>query len=180
MTMRTAAILAACAGLLAAQDAPPAAPKPGPEHGLLARFEGEWDCEFEACMAPDQPPVKSKGTLTGRRIGGFWAVVAVTGEMGGVPYTGQGTFGYDSKTKRYVGVWADSMSEHFWKYDGSADAGRLALDSQGPNPEDPARLIQFRDTWDLSADGRIVLASEVEGPDGKMMKCMKMTCTRRK
>jgi hypothetical protein len=170
-----------CPGFVAAQDQPSEAPQVGPDHKFLTRFVGEWDCDGEAYFEPGKPPVKSKSSMTGKMIGRYWAIVVVKGEMLGQPYHGQGTFGYDSyQKKKYIGTWADSMSEFLWKYEGVADGDNLVLYSEGPNPDQPGKLVKLRDTWEFRSPDLIILTSEAEGPDGKMVTGMKATCTRRK
>lgn len=170
----------ACAGFLAAQDQKPEPPKVASGHEFLKRFVGEWDGETEAFMEPGKPPTKSKGSMTGQMIGELWASILVKGDFMGQPYHGQGTFGYDSKKKKYVGTWVDSMSEFMWKYTGVVDGDKLVLDSEGPSPTDPAKMVKARDTWEFKGKDQILLTGEMEGPDGKMMTGVKVTCTRKK
>ena len=163
------------------QDKKPEPPKAGPEHEILKRLAGEWECDFEAIMEPGKPAVKSKGSMTGHMIGGFWVTVTMKGEVMGMPYHGQGVFGYDSrKKKKYIGTWSDSMSDFLWQYEGKADGDKLIFDSEGPSPTDPDKLIKFRDTWELKRKDQIVLTGEMEGPDGKLFAGMKSVCTRKK
>lgn len=174
----TAAMLAA---LLAAwaQDPKPEASKAAP-HDFLKQFVGEWTCDSEAQMAPDQEPVKSKGAMSGSMIGSFWAVVVVKGEMMGQPFTGQGTFGYDPNRKKYIGTWVDSMMNHLWLYEGTVEGNKLILPSDGPNPSDPSKPMKFRDTWEFKDKDTIVLTGEVQNPEGGWTKMMTATCTRKK
>src|SRR5262245_20455325 len=88
-----------------AQDNKPEKAQVAAEHELLKKFVGTWDCDSEMYIEPGKP-VKSKGSMTGHMIGDFWAVVLVNGEVFGQPYHGQGTFGFDSHKKKYIGTWA--------------------------------------------------------------------------
>jgi hypothetical protein len=180
MIQRLVIAIVVTTGIVAAQEKAPEFLKPGAEHKFLEQFVGEWDCEFEAIVEPGKPPVKSKSQMTGRMVGGFWSIVEVKGDFLGLPYHGQGTFGFDSKKKKYVGTWADSMSEFFWKYEGTAEGGKLALHSEGPNPEKFDQMLKTRDTWEFNGKDTVVLTGEVAGPDGKLMPMMKATCTRKK
>ena len=49
-------------------------PKPAPEHEFLKRFVGEWVCDNEAYMISGQPPMTSKGSMTGKMLGDFWVI----------------------------------------------------------------------------------------------------------
>ncbi len=168
-----------CAGTVGAQEEKPAGAE-AKEHGFLKQFVGTWDCDGEAFIEPGQAPTKMKSSMTGHMIGNFWAVVVVTSEGEGQPYHGQGTFGYDSRKKKYIGTWADSMSEFLWRYEGTVDGDKLVLNSEGPNPADPGKMIKARDTWEFKSPDLIVLTGQMEGPDGKMTTMMTATCTRQR
>jgi hypothetical protein len=164
-----------------AEDKKPEAAKAGAEHEFLKQFAGAWNCETEAFIEPGKPPVKSKGSMTGHMIGDFWAVVVVNGDALGQPYHGQGTFGFDSqKKKKYIGTWADSMSDFLWHYEGIVDGNKLVLNSEGPSPADPGKMIKARDTWEFRSKDQVILTGEMQGPDGKMFMMMRATCTRKK
>ena len=169
-----------CAGIVVAQDDLPEPQKAAAEHKFLKQFVGEWECENEAYLEPGKPPLRMESTMTAHMIGDFWVVVDVKGDSAGQPYRGQATFGYDStKRKKYIGTWADSMSDFLWKYEGIVDGTKLVLDSEGPNPLDPERMMKARDTWDFKSENLIILTSEIEGPDGKMTLMMKASCKRK-
>ena len=131
-------------------------------------------------MEPGKPPTRSTGTLSGQMMGDLWALVVVKGEAAGQPYHGQGMYGYDSKKMKYIGAWADSMSEHMWKYEGSVEGNALVLNSEGPLPTEPNKMIKARDTWAFKNQDTLVLTGQMEGPDGKFITMMTATCTRRK
>jgi hypothetical protein len=178
MLLAYALALVGCIGFATAEEPPHQAANATEQHEFLSRFAGQWEFDGEAYLQPDQPPEKSTGKMTGRMIGGLWAVVDVTGEMVGHPYHGQGTFGYDSKKQKYIGTWVDSMSEFIWRYEGVADGNKLVLLSSGPNPAEPDKMLNARDTWEFTSDDEVLLTGEFEGPDGKMMTVMKATCRR--
>ena len=161
------------------QDKKPESATAAAGHEFLKRFVGEWDCESEAFIEPDKP-TKSKATMTGHMLGNFWAVVVVNGDVLGQPYHGQGTFGFDSQKKKFIGTWADSMSDFLWRYDGVVEGDKLVLNSEGPIPGEPGKMIKSRDTWEFKGNDQVILTGEVQGPDGKMVPMMKATCTRKK
>jgi len=156
----------------------PEPPKPTAEHQLLKSFVGEWDCEMES-MDPKNP-MKHKCTMSGKMIGDYWASVTFKGDMMGTSFVGQGTFGFDRKTKKANGTWVSSMDDYLWTYDGKIDGKKFILDANGPSPMDPTKIIAYRDTWDFSKPDTMVLTSEFTGPDGKMMKMMQATGVRKK
>ncbi len=158
----------------------PAPGKAGAEYEFLKRFVGQWDCENEMFIEPGKPPAKSKGSMTSHMVGNYWVILAVNGEFLGQPYHGQGTFGFDSlKKKKYVGTWADSMSDFLWHYEGTVAGTKLVFASEGPNPEEPDKMIKIRDTWEFTGMDQLVLTSEMQGLDGKMTTMLKVTCKRK-
>ena len=155
-------------------------PSPAPEHGFLRRFEGDWETESEIFMAPDQPPMKAKGTDRGRMIGGFWLAAEVRHDDGS--FEARLTLGYDPKTKKYIGAWVDSMSSHLWRYEGSADAsGRiLTLETEGPMPPDLTKHSKFREVTEFKSDDHRVFTSSRLEPDGKLTKIITIHSRRKK
>lgn len=171
-----------CAGIVVAAEAQEFEPtKPAAEHQLLKRFVGEWGFESSAYMAPGEAPMKSTGTMTGHMIGDLWVIVVMKVDAEDQGFHGQATFGFDSmKTRKYVGTWADSMSAHLWRYEGTVDGNKLMMNTEGPHPADPDQMAKARDTWEFKGDDLILLTTQIEGPDGKMMTLMTGTCTRKK
>lgn len=89
-------------------------------------------------------------------------------------------FGYDAAKKRAIGNWVGSMGDHLWTYDGKIEGNKLILDAKGPSPTDPTKIIPYRDTWDFSTPGKMVLTSEFVGPDGKTKPMMRATGVKKK
>ena len=162
-----------------AQDAPTAAPKTAKEHEFLKQFAGEWDCDGKAYIELGKPPVEMKSSMTGHLIGEFWAIAIIKGDAFGQPYHGQGTFGYDSRKKKYVGTWADSMSDFLWHYEGTVEGDKLVLNSEGPDPSAPGKMMKARDTWHFKSKDMLVITGQMEGPDGKWLTMMTATCKRK-
>lgn len=174
-------VVSSVTSLPAAEPELPEPPKPAAEHKFLKRFVGEWDCTTQVLFDPANPST-SKGTMSGKMIGNYWAVVTVNSEIGeAISYHGQGTFGFDSlKTKKCIGTWTDSMSPFMWKYEGKVDGNKLIFLSQGPDPTDPKKRIKARDTWEFKSDDLILLTGEMENAEGKLVAIMKSTCRRKK
>lgn len=147
----------------------PEMPKPGSEHQWLQKFVGNWESEMSIFMEPGKPPLKAKGTETARMIGGFWIVDEGKSEMMGAPFNFVLTLGYDPEKKKYVGTWVDSMSSYLWKYEGSVDAAGkvLTLESQGPCPKEPGRLVTFKEVTEFKSDDHRIFTSSMQEKDGK-------------
>lgn len=162
---------------LAAESKTPQPVKPRPEHEFLKRFVGEWIRTTETPFRPGKS-VTTKGTMTGQMIGNFWVVIDRKSDIGKNTYHGRATYGFDSRKKKYVGTRTDSMAPILWRYEGKADDNRLAVDSEGPHPYLPGNH-KFRNTWEFKTADEVVLTSEMEGRDGKMITILKSTCRRK-
>ncbi len=134
MSMASILSLLCFQGTLNGQEAP-VMPQPTHEHGWLQKFTGEWRTECKGTMGPGQPPMQCSGTLTARKLGEFWIVNEMKGEMSGAPMTGIQMIGNDEVRKKYVGTWVDSMSAFMWQYEGSVNSSGkvLKLEADGPN-----------------------------------------------
>src|SRR5215475_8376462 len=80
-------------------------PKPGPELDRLKKLEGTWDTTLKF------GGMDSKGSTTYKmELGGLWLVGSLDAELGGQKFSGKSLDSYDANKKKYVSVWADSMS----------------------------------------------------------------------
>jgi len=177
--MRILGCVAAMAAAAAAQDAPQM-PKPQKEHEWLQQLVGEWDTEGEILTEPGKPPMTTKGSESGRSIGGFWIVCEHKGDFFGTPFTGILTLGYDPQNKKYLGTWVDSVTSYLWKYEGTVDAtGKiLTLDTEGPGHE-PGKLLKFREVIEVKSKDHKVFTSATE-KDGKWLTHLTINCRRKK
>src|SRR5262249_55701538 len=130
--MKTARLF--CAVALAAVLAAPAAraqeiTKPGPEHEMLKKLEGNWDLTMKAAGTD------FKGSVTYKmELGGLWLVSSLECDMGGMKFWGKGLDTYDAKKKKYLSVWADSMSTHPMFLEGDFDKEKKTLTLVGDGP----------------------------------------------
>jgi hypothetical protein len=188
-TMKTIAMMGLVVALLAVtavyaseggKEMPPM-PQPTQEHAWLMQLAGNWKADVEATMDPSKPAEKSQGTETVRSVGGFWVVADYTGTFMGSPFTGMFTLGYDPATKRYVGMWIDSMSSHPWRSEGTVDASGkvLTLQGEGPCPGTPGRMVKFKDTIELKTADHRVFTSMMEDESGKWVPGMTINYTRK-
>ncbi|MBI2933675.1 MAG: DUF1579 domain-containing protein [Planctomycetes bacterium] len=174
-----AAVLLGGAGGWTQEQQPPM-PKPQQEHEWLHQLVGEWDAAVEMVMEEGKPPQKSKGTETGRMIGGFWAHLENRGEFQGSPFVGFLTLGYDPDKKRFIGTWFDSMSHTLWRYEGTLDSkGKiLTLETEGPCPmEPPGTMTRFRETLEIVSPDHKVFTSHRE-KDGRWVKVLTIHYTK--
>ena len=127
-------------------QAPPAPPKPGPEHKKLEYFVGTWKTEGEIKANEFVPAGKSVTTETYKLgPGGFY--VEFDRPEGPIPRT-QGIMTYDSHAKAYtsfyvnsaglVGIGTGSVNGNIWtfmvedKFFGRAVKGRTTITTSSP------------------------------------------------
>jgi hypothetical protein len=167
-------VLAALTTPLLAQEAP----KPTAEHQKLMAGVGTWDAVVEM-MGEDGKPTTNKGVSEITSIGGFWLVDDFKSSMGDVPFHGHGTMGYDPAKGKYVGTWIDSWSTSVMVMEGTYDAAKKAMTMSGMGQGMDGKPVMHRMvTTEKDANTR-VFEMFVPGPDGKEMKVMTITYTRR-
>lgn len=156
-----------------AQDGPPAT-EPTAEHKWLARFVGEWTSTGKTEQGPDTPVMECTGTISSRLLGELWVVNEIDGEMPGVNFKAIQTIGYDAKSKKFVGTWIDTMTDHLWRYEGRLDekGEKLMLEATGPSMMPGGGETLYRDSYEFTASGTIVSTSEVQGPNGEWVTFM--------
>ncbi len=162
-----------------AQDMPPV-PKPGPEHEILKMDVGSWDAVVEMFGAPGQPPATSKGTESNTLMGGLWLVTDFKGEMMGSPFQGRGISGYDATKKKYVGVWADSMSPAIAHVESTYDAATKTLTGTMEAADMSGKVSAMKETVVYKDPDTRVFTMFAAGSDGSGAPMMRITYTRRK
>ena len=153
-------------------------PKPLAEHQKLARSVGTWDAAIET-LGMDGKPHNSTGVSVQKMgPGGFWLIDDFQGEMNGVQFTGHGALGYDPQKKAYVQSWI-SMTPMLMVFTGTFDEAGLVLTMTGEGPGMDGTPIAMKNitTW-TGADSRKYEVFVVL-PDGKELKTMTITYTRR-
>jgi hypothetical protein len=104
-------------------------PKPGPEHEMLKKMEGNWDLTMKF------GGMETKGTVTYKmELGGLWLTGALEAEVFGTKFSGKSIDGYDAQKKKFVGVWVDSMSNSPMFMEGTYDKDKKALTMIGDGP----------------------------------------------
>ena len=90
--------------------------------------------------------------------------------------------GYDTNKKKYVGIWADSMINHMWHYEGTVDetGKKLTLDAEGPSMAGDGKMTKYQDAYEFKDNDTIIATSSMQAQDGKWTVMMKGTAKRRK
>ena len=147
--------------------------KPQAEHAWLSRMVGDWRCEIEAVMGPDQSPMTSTGRQTNRSLGGLWLIGEGEGETpGGGTMNSVITLGYDPAKGRFVGSFIASMMTHLWPYEGTLEGNVLTLDSEGPSFSGDGTTAKYQDVIEVVDDDHWILRSRAPGPDGEWVEFM--------
>lgn len=158
-----------------APENPCPAPEPQKEHEWLHKLVGDWTCEMECSMGPDQPPMKSTGTESVRSLGGLWTIGEGTGDApDGTPVKSIMTLGYDPQKQKFVGTFVASMMTHLWSYEGTLDgSGKiLTLDTEGPSFTGDGGMSRYQDIIEFVSDDHRTLKSRMPGEDGKWIQFM--------
>lgn len=160
---------------LAAQEMP----KPGPQHQKLAANAGTWDAAIEM-MGPDGTMQPSKGvSVMSMGPGGFWLLDDFHADLGGQPFHGKGANGFDPQKGNYVGTWIDSMSPSLLVLEGDFDASGKVLTMTGSAPGFDGKPAKYRMVTTHVDAKTMRFEMFVAGEDGKEMKMLSITYTRR-
>jgi len=118
--------------------------KPGPEHEILKTHAGTWDTTMKAGGA------EFKGTMTYKmELGGLWLTGAFETDMGGQKYFGKSLDTYDAGKKKYVGVWADSMSTTPMMMEGTLDAKTKKMTLTGVGPDMTGKMAKWKSVSEM-------------------------------
>lgn len=153
--------------------------KPGPQHALLQKHEGTWDCVLTGA-GPDGAEAKSKGVSVCKKFGAFHLVDDFDAEFMGERFLGHGVHGYCSVREAFFTHWADSMSPTpltaYGKYDEKEKTLTLKGECLGMSGKlEPCRLVtKFVD------DDHYWFEMFASMPDGSEARVLHIDYTRRK
>ena len=148
------------------------------EAEIVKLEEGVWDAvaEFPPASA-DAGPTTMRGVQTNTLLaGGRW--IRNDFELDG--YAGHGTWGWDPRKGRYVGIWVDSNSDYVRLDEGSYDPASRTLtwisELRQPDPHPPAK---YRMIEEFRGDTRVLTMTAIGPKTGKVVPLGKITFTRR-
>jgi hypothetical protein len=172
-------VLLVVAGSAAAQ-APPAPPKPGPEHALFKDVAGTWDAKVEMWMGPGEPMVSAGEEMNEVGCGGLCLVTKFKSTMMNEPFEGRGMETWDPAKKKYVGSWSDSMSAGLMVTESTHDAATKTMTGWMEAPDMTGKMTKMKSTSVMKDPNTRVFSMYNVGPDGKENLGMRITYTRRK
>ena len=146
------------------------------EHEWLKKFVGQWD------VVSDGQGSQGEAVMKSSMLGKLWLVNASDMEINGMKMKSIQMIGYDPKKEKYVGIWADSMINHMWHYEGTVDeAGKkLTLEAEGPSMTGDGTMTNYRDAYEFKDENTIIATSSMQGEDGEWTVLMEGTAKRRK
>lgn len=158
------------------------APKASKEHEVLKQMEGNWDFVMKtAAMGPEHPAAEFKGTETCSPVGSFWMVFDLkTPDMGGVPWHGHGSIGYDAAKKKYVGHFINSMSPEAMTGEGTMDAAGKVMTMTWSGHDHEGKPSTMREVFEHKDKDHAKMTMSGPGPDGKDMEYFSIEYTRKK
>jgi hypothetical protein len=153
---------------------------PGPEHQKLAKLAGKWKMQLTSWFAPGAPPQKSEGSAEFKTVlGGRYLQQEVKSEMGGQPFEGMGTMGFDNVTKERFATWTDSMSTGLMVMRGKCAADAKKCTTKGTMSDAVAgKPVPFSETTTMTDDDHFTFELRGPGPDGKQFKMLEIVYTR--
>ena len=154
---------------------------PGEAHKKMQEMVGVWDTAVKMYMEPGAP-TESKGTSTYTSLmDGRYIQEVAEGVFGGMPFHGIGIYGYDNLKKKHISFWVDNMGTGFMVGTGeSPDQGKTVnWTATSSDPVSGKEQTYHSVVKQISAD-QYTFEMSGPGPDGKEMKMMEMTYTRRK
>ena len=153
---------------------------PGAPHQALASTAGTYDLKIRSWQEAGGPAMEEKGTATRTMtLGGRVLVEEVTSSMMGTPFNGHGTMGYDNVTGKYWSTWTDSMSTGVMVSEGTCDAKQVCNFTGSWNDPITKGLVKARMISRWTSPTTQIFEMHVPGKDGKEMKMMEITYTKK-
>ncbi len=154
----------------------------GPDHKVLEKLVGTWTTVSRFWIDRSDVPQESRGECVHKMIlGRRYLQLDCTGELLGTPFSGLGFVGYDNYRKQYVSAWMDNASTMMLCGTGSWNATEKTYSEVG-DYQDPltGTTRKFRNTIKVVDADTLLMESHSTGPDGKEVKDMEVTYTRKK
>jgi hypothetical protein len=170
------------ASIARAQEGPPT-PKPTAEHEMLAKDAGTWDATIKSWMSgPEAAPVVSQGVEVVKVMpGGLWITNEFDGKFGDMPFHGNGQTGYDTKKKKFVGTWVDSMTTEIMNMEGDYDSATQTLTTYAKGTEPSGKPYEAKMTSKRQGDDTRVFTMFAKSDEtkGEFVKMMEITYKRK-
>jgi hypothetical protein len=158
-------------------------------HKLLAQLAGTWKYDVKMWMAPDAPPMLSKGTAVRKPImDGRYFVLNVTGnmkmpaedgKMKNFEFKGMSIEGYDNVQKKFIGTWCDNMGTGVMMSTGTYDPATKSFTYNSEMEMMPGMKTKAREVLKV-VDANHHNLEWYEDRGGQEVKTMEINYTRQK
>ncbi len=155
----------------------------GPQHEMMAKYVGEWDCAVKIWMDPTQPPMESKGSEVCKiEMGGRVCACDFTGDMMGSTFHGQSQMGFSNFAKQYWATWTDDMSTGMMYAEGTAseDGKTITLLGSYDDPMSGTMDKPWKQVMTMVNDDKHVFSAYENVGTPEEYKTMEITYTRKK
>ncbi|MFZ1528914.1 MAG: DUF1579 domain-containing protein [Ferruginibacter sp.] len=155
---------------------------PAEMHKWMEGMNGTWEGVVLTWMDPSAPPSKEKATnVQTSAMGGRYFIGNFSSNMMGMPFEGMSIMGYDNGRKVFVSTWIDNMGTGIIKMEGTYDEESKTLRLKGKQT-DPIthKETDIREEMKMTDNDNYVMTMYGAGMDGKEMKFMEGTFTRKK
>jgi hypothetical protein len=153
---------------------------PGAPHQSLASTAGSYALKIKSWHDAGGPAMEDTGSATRKMtLDGRVLVEDVSSSMMGTPFSGHGMRGYDNVSGKYWATWTDSMSTGLMVSEGSCDAQKVCTFIGSWNDPVKKGPVKARMTSRWTSPTTEVFEMYGPGKDGKEMKMMEITYTRK-
>jgi uncharacterized protein DUF1579 len=153
---------------------------PGAPHQWLASKAGGYDLKIKSWHEAGGPAMEEAGSATRKMmLDGRVLIEDVSSSMMGTPFTGHGMTGYDNVTGKYWSTWTDSMSTGLMVSEGSCNGQKVCTFTGSWNDPIKKAPVKARMTSRWTNPTTEVFEMYGPGKDGKEMKMMEITYTRK-
>lgn len=155
---------------------------PGDMHKMMASWDGTWEGDVTMTMMPGAPEQKSKSTAVNKMImNGLYQQSSHSGDMMGMPFSGQSTVGFDVHRKEFVSTWIDNMGSGIMVLKGPWDPATKTITLTGKMVDPGTKMdSDVRETFTIIDDNTQEMKMFAPGPDGKEFQTMNIRYTRKK
>jgi hypothetical protein len=154
---------------------------PSERHKQLETLAGDWKTTTKSWIDPSQPPMESTGSCEQKMIlGGRFLKAKCTGDMMGTEFTGIGVTGFDNHTQKYQETWMDSMGTAQYYLEGPAGPDHTVITAYGHYDDPMEGPMKLRSVIRILDNDTHVFEMYGTGKNGKEMKMMEITYTRKK
>jgi hypothetical protein len=145
--------------------------QPGEEHARLKVLVGEWDVHAQMTSASGN--VESDGTASFTMLyGDRYLRQEFKGNFQGMPFEGRGIIGYDNGSKKWFGVWIDSMSTGMMTSQGEETQKGKSWTFKG-SFNGPKSVVESKDVLTVVSDKEWTFESTMSTGDKMLLRYKK-------